>query len=120
VETGCVDELNLILAGFGFLVGQHPNIRADASAEEDIGRQGDNGLDVVIFQQPAADLAFALAGVADEQWRTGQDDGGATPTASTNFPPMYPNIGICCFFSSHMNCGRGMQQNNLDRAGLRG
>jgi hypothetical protein len=33
---------------------------------------------------------------------------------------MYPNIGICCFFSSHMNCGRGMQQNNLDRAGLRG
>jgi len=47
-------------------------------------------------------------------------DVGSTPTASTNFPPMYPNIGICCFFSSHMNCGRGMQQNNLDRAGLRG
>lgn len=77
VETGGVDQLDLTLAGVRLVVGQQPDVRANAGAEKDVGGHGDDGVDVVVFQQPAADLGLALASIASEQGRAGQDDGRA-------------------------------------------
>ncbi len=65
----CVDQLHAAFAVFGFLVGQYPDVGGDAGVVEDVERQGDDGLQPVVFQYPAADVALALARVAGEQCR---------------------------------------------------
>jgi hypothetical protein len=62
-----VDELDLALAVRGLAVGQHPDVGGDAGVVEQVQRQRDDGLQPVVLDDPAADVALALAGVAGEQ-----------------------------------------------------
>ena len=64
-----VDELHLALAVRGLAVGQHPDVGGDAGVVEHVERQGDDGLQPVVLDDPAADVALALAGVAGEERR---------------------------------------------------
>ena len=62
-----VDELNLAFAVFGLAVGEHPDVSGDAGVIEKVEREGDDGFDPIVFNEPAADVAFALASVAGEE-----------------------------------------------------
>ena len=48
-------------------VGEHPDVGGDAGVVEHVERQGDDRLQPVVLDDPAADVALALAGVAGEQ-----------------------------------------------------
>ena len=48
-------------------VGEHPDIGGDAGVVEHVERQGDDRLQPVVLDDPAADVALALAGIAGEQ-----------------------------------------------------
>jgi hypothetical protein len=64
---GGIDELDLALAVLRLAVGEHPDVGGDAGVVEEIERQGDNGFEPVILDDPAADIAFALASIAGEE-----------------------------------------------------
>ena len=68
-HCGGVDELHLAPAVLGLAVGEHPDVGGDAGVVEHVQRQGDDGLQPVVLDDPAADVALALAGVAGEQRR---------------------------------------------------
>jgi hypothetical protein len=77
VEVHGVDELDLALALRRLAVGDDPHVGEDAGVEEELVGQGDDGLQPVVLQDPAADLALPGAGVAGEQGRAVEDDGDA-------------------------------------------
>ena len=58
-------------------VGQHPDVGGDAGVVEELLRQGDDGFQPVVLQNPAADFALAAAGIAGEERRAVHDDGHA-------------------------------------------
>ena len=58
-EAAGVDELHLALARGGLAVADDPDVGADAGVVEHVGRQADDGLDQVVLQHVAADLALA-------------------------------------------------------------
>ncbi len=66
-HCGGVDELDLASAVGGLAIGQHPNVGGDAGVVEHVERQRDDGFEPVVLDDPAADVAFALAGVAGEE-----------------------------------------------------
>ena len=66
---GGVDELDLAAAVLRLAVGQHPDVGGDAGVVEHVQRQGDDRLQPVVLDDPAADVALALAGVAGEERR---------------------------------------------------
>ena len=72
-----VDELHLALAVRGLSVGQHPDVGGDAGVVEEVERQRDDGFEPVVLDEPAADVALALAGVAGEERRAVVDLGDA-------------------------------------------
>ena len=74
---GGVDELHLAAAVLGLPVGEHPDVGGDAGVVEHVERQGDDGLQPVVLDDPAADVALALAGVAGEERRAVVDLGDA-------------------------------------------
>ncbi|OQA27234.1 MAG: hypothetical protein BWY59_01131 [Verrucomicrobia bacterium ADurb.Bin345] len=74
-ERGGVDQLDLALAGLLFAVGQDPDVGADAGVVEQLVRHGDDSLQPVVLDDPAADLALARAGSAGKQRRTVEHDG---------------------------------------------
>ena len=76
-ERAGVDELHLALAGLFLPVGEHPEVGGDAGVVEELLGQGDDGLQPVVLDDPAADFAFAAAGVAGEEGRAVEDDGEA-------------------------------------------
>ena len=76
-HCGGVDELHLALAVLGLAVGEHPDVGGDAGVVEHVQRQGDDGLQPVVLDDPAADVALALAGVAGEERRAVVDLGDA-------------------------------------------
>src|ERR1700736_6144332 len=53
----------------GLTVGQYPNIGRDTSIVEHVYRQRDDGFEPIVLDDPAADVALALAGIAGEQRR---------------------------------------------------
>jgi hypothetical protein len=61
----------------GLAVGEHPDVGGDAGVVEHVQRQGDDGLEPVVLDDPAADVALALAGVAGEERRAVVDLGDA-------------------------------------------
>ena len=67
VPLGGVDQLHLALAMLWLAVGEHPDVGGDAGVVEHVERQGDDCLQPVVLDDPAADVALALAGVAGEQ-----------------------------------------------------
>ncbi len=69
VPLGGVDELHLAAPVGGLAVGEHPDVGGDAGVVEHVERQGDDRLQPVVLDDPAADVALALAGVAGEQRR---------------------------------------------------
>ena len=62
-----VDQLDVALALGRLAVAEQPDVGGDAGVVEDVERQGDDGLKPVVFDDPAADVALALAGVAGEE-----------------------------------------------------
>ena len=75
VQVGAVDQLDLADA-LGLLgVVEQPDVGGDAGVVEHVGRQGDDGFDQVVLQQPAADLARAGLGAAGEERGAVEDDG---------------------------------------------
>ena len=64
---GGVDELHLAPAVRRLAVAEHPDIGRDAGVVEHVERQGDDGLQPVVLDDPAADVALALSGVAGEE-----------------------------------------------------
>ena len=72
-----VDELHLALAVRGLAVGEHPDVGGDAGVVKHVERQGDDGFEPVVLDDPAADVALALAGVAGEERRAVVDLGDA-------------------------------------------
>ena len=77
-EAPRVDELDLALAPRFLAVGHHPEIGRDAGIVEQLVGQGDDGLQPVVLDDPAPDVALAAAGVAREQGRAVEHDGEAT------------------------------------------
>ena len=71
---GGVDELHLPRAVGGLVLVQHPDISADAGVHKHIGAHLHDGVQPVVFQNVAADLAGAAARVAGEQGRAVLND----------------------------------------------
>jgi hypothetical protein len=59
-----INELYLAATSFLFVVGQNPTVGGNAGIVEDIVWELDNGIDKVILQQIAADVALGLSGIA--------------------------------------------------------
>ena len=76
-ELAGVDELDLALALRLLAVGEHPDVGGDAGVVEELVGQGDDGLQPVVLDDPAADVALAAAGVAGEERRAVEDDADA-------------------------------------------
>ena len=70
-------KLDLPAPGRRFAVGQQPHIGLNAGVVEQVGRQGDDRLDPIVLQHPAADFAFARIGAAGEERRAVHDDADA-------------------------------------------
>lgn len=71
VLTAGVDELD---PRVGLVLGEDKDIGGDGGAVEEVGRQGDDGLDVILPDEVLPDLLLRPAAVED----TGEaDDGGA-------------------------------------------
>ena len=51
----------------GFPVAEHPDVGGNAGVVEHVQRQGDNGFQPVVLDDPAADVALALPGVPGEE-----------------------------------------------------
>ncbi|GEM_PF-4459574 len=62
-----VNELHLAPAVLGLAVRQHPDVGGDAGVVEHVERQGDDRFQPVVLDDPAADVALALARVAGEE-----------------------------------------------------
>ena len=77
VPPGGVDQLHLAPAVLGLAVAEHPDVGGDAGVVEHVERQGDDRLQPVVLDDPAADVALALAGVAGEQGAAVVDLGDA-------------------------------------------
>ena len=58
-------------------VAEHPDVGGDAGVVEHVERQGDDGLEPVVLDDPAADVALALPGVACEEGTAVVDLGDA-------------------------------------------
>ena len=51
----------------GLAIGDYPNVGRNPSVVEHVERQRNNRLQPVVLDDPAADVALALAGVAGEE-----------------------------------------------------
>ena len=67
IPFGRVDQLHLALSMSRLTVGQYPHIRRNASVVKHVERQGDDGLQPVVLDDPAADVALALTRVSCKQ-----------------------------------------------------
>src|SRR5262245_55421968 len=50
-------------------VREHPNVSGDACVVKHVERQGHDGFEPVVFDDPSADVALTLAGVTSEERR---------------------------------------------------
>src|SRR6476620_758543 len=50
-------------------IGKHPNVGGDAGVVEHVQRQGDNGFEPIVLDDPTANVAFTLSRVPREQRR---------------------------------------------------
>ena len=64
-----VDGLHLAAPVLGLAVGEDPDVRGDAGVVEDVEGQSHDGFQPVVLDDPAADVALALAGIAREEGR---------------------------------------------------
>jgi len=73
---GRVDQLDHALTVLWFLVRQDPDVRADAGAEEYLRGQFHDAVDIVLLEQPAADVRRSASRVPVEQRGARQHDRG--------------------------------------------
>ena len=73
-----VNELHAAFAVLRLPVGEHPDVGGDAGVVEHVERQGHDRLEPVVLDDPAADVALALAGVPRKQRRAVVHFGDAT------------------------------------------
>jgi hypothetical protein len=78
-----VDELHLAAPVRGLAIREHPDVGGDAGVVKKIQRKSDDGFDPVILDEPAADVALALTGIACEERGAVMDLGD--PTAEGAF-----------------------------------
>lgn len=64
-------------------VRHDPDVRGDPGVVEELGREGDDGLQPVVFDDPPADLALPRAGVPGEERGPVEDDGDAAASLRT-------------------------------------
>ena len=62
-----IDELDLAPAMLRFAVAEYPDVGCDTRVVEQVERQGDDGFQPVVLDDPAADVTLALPSVAGEQ-----------------------------------------------------
>ena len=74
VAAACVDELHPSGARCGLVLAEDPDIRGDAGVHELVGGKLHDGVEPVVFEDIAADLAGAASRVAGEQRRTVLND----------------------------------------------
>ena len=72
-----VDQLHLASARSPLAVGDYPYIGVDASVVKKLVGQTNHGFQHVVFNDPAADVAFAAACVAGKEWRAIKNNGDA-------------------------------------------
>ena len=77
VQAGGIDELHLAAPGFGLVLAEQPDIGGDAGIVKNVVGQGDDGVEVVVFEDVAAYLGGAAARIAGEEGRAVLDDGRA-------------------------------------------
>ena len=77
-------------------VGDDPDVSADAGVVEHLLRQGDDGFEPVVLDDPLADFALAAARAAGEQRRAGEDDGQRASRASARSGCTASNLLIMC------------------------
>lgn len=65
-----------------FPIGQHPYIGGNSGVIENIERQGHDGFQPVIFNDPSPDIAFSLSSIAGKQRRAIVNFGDATAKSS--------------------------------------
>lgn len=70
IQLRGINELDLALTLLGLVIGQHPDVGGDAGVVEDVVRQLDDGLQVVVLDEVAADIAGTAAGIAGEEGGT--------------------------------------------------
>lgn len=81
-EVGAVDELDLAPAVLALPAGDDPDVGGDAGIVKELIGQADDGLQHVILNDPAADVALAAARVAGEERRAIEDDADARTFAA--------------------------------------
>ena len=81
-KVGAVDELHPAPALFALPVGDNPNVGGDAGIVEELVGQADDGLQHVVLDDPAADVALAAARIAGEERRAIEDDADARAFAA--------------------------------------
>ena len=79
-KTRGVHELNPALTTGGFTVGHNPQVGVDAGVVEELVRQGHNGFEPVVLNDPAPDFALARTGTAGKERRAVEDNGQARTT----------------------------------------
>jgi len=84
IPEGSINKLHLPFAMLWFTIAQHPDVGGDAGVVKKIEREGDDRFEPVVLEDPAADLALALATVTIAERGTIEDDGDLA-TASSSF-----------------------------------
>src|SRR5690606_27576265 len=80
IKVNRVNELDLALPLRTLAVGQDPDVRCDARVVEKLVRQGNDCLQPVVLNDPAADLTLPGSSVTGEERRAVEDDGKPAPT----------------------------------------
>ena len=62
-----IDQLHFPFSVVRFAVGQYPDVGSDTGVVEQVERQGNNGLQPIVFDDPATDITFTLSGIAGKQ-----------------------------------------------------
>ena len=74
-KAGAVDQLHRAFAFRNLPVGHEPDVGVDTGIVEKLVRQSDDGVQPVIFDDPAPDVGRAGPGIPAKERRTVEDDG---------------------------------------------
>ena len=88
-ELGAVDELHLALTIGSFAVGDNPDISINARVVEKMVGQADDGIEHVIFDNPAADIALSTARITRKKRRAIEYDSDAGTLAISIGPSLH-------------------------------
>ena len=67
IDAGGINQLHIALAFRALVLGQNPDIGGNTRVVKQVGGQCDNGFQQILFQNPAANLAFARCRTARKQ-----------------------------------------------------